>query len=220
VCGRYTLTSDADEVVEVFDLPPLAFEYRPRYNIAPGQDAPVVARDRGGRRMGLMRWGLVPAWADEGAGGFINARSESVARTPSFRDAFRRRRCLVPADGFYEWRRDAHGRTPFHYRPAAGGLVSFAGIWERWARPGQGVRYGFAILTTAASGDVSPVHDRMPVVVAPDHREAWLDVSTPAEVLRTVLTPTPEGTFTARRVSTRVNSPAVDDATLLEAAEG
>ncbi|MCG6989192.1 MAG: SOS response-associated peptidase [Gemmatimonadetes bacterium] len=220
MCGRYTLTSDADEVVEVFDVPPLAFAYRPRYNIAPGQEAPVVARDRGGRRMGLMRWGLVPAWADEESGGFINARSESVARTPSFRDAFRRRRCLVPADGFYEWRRDAHARTPFHYRPTAGGLLSFAGIWERWKRPGQEVRYGFAILTTAANGDVAPVHHRMPVVVAPDRREAWLDAGTPAEVLRTLLVPAPDGSFAARRVSTRVNSPEVDDATLLEAAEG
>lgn len=220
MCGRYTLTSDADEVAEAFDVPPLTFEYRPRYNVAPGQDAPVVATDRGGRRMGLMRWGLAPSWADEPGKGFINARGEAAHRTPSFRDAFRRRRCLVPADGFYEWRRRGRSRTPFHFRPAAGGLISFAGLWERWTRPGHETRYGFAILTTAASEDVTPVHDRMPVVVAPGDRAAWLDPHTPVATLRALVAPAPAGSFNARAVSARVNSPAVDDPSLLEDAGG
>lgn len=216
MCGRYTLASSAEEVVEAFDVPPLAFDYHPRYNIAPGQDAPVLARDRGGRRMGLLRWGLVPSWSDEAGAGFINARGESVATTPSFRDAFRRRRCLVPADGFYEWRRDGRVRTPFHFHPAARAPISFAGIWERWTRSGRETRYGFAILTVAASDDVAPIHDRMPVVIEPPDRLDWLDPATPADRLRAMLVPAPAGSFTARRVSPRVNSPSVDDATLLE----
>lgn len=219
MCGRYTLTSDADEVLEAFDVPPLAFDYRPRYNVAPGQDAPVVAQDRGGRRMGLMRWGLVPAWADDPSTGFINARAESVTRTPSFRDAFRRRRCLIPSDGFYEWRRDGRTKVPFHFRPEAG-LVSFAGIWERWSRPGRETRYGFAILTVAANEDVAPVHHRMPLVVTPGERAVWLDSATPADVLEALAVPSPPGSFTARRVSTRVNAPTADDPSLLEEVDG
>jgi putative SOS response-associated peptidase YedK len=219
MCGRYTLASDADEVVEAFDVPPLAFDYHARYNIAPGQDAPVVAADRGGRRMGLMFWGLVPSWSDDPARGFINARGESVHRTPSFRDAFRRRRCLVPADGFYEWRKEGRGRIPFHFRPAAGGVIAFAGIWERWARPGSPTRYGFAILTTAASDDVAAVHDRMPVVVGPADHAMWLDGHAPLERLRGLVVPAPPGSFVARRVSTRVNSPALDDPSLLDEVE-
>jgi putative SOS response-associated peptidase YedK len=217
MCGRYTLASSADEVVEAFDVPPLTFEHRPRYNIAPGQDAPVVARDRRGRRVGLLRWGLVPSWADRAGAGFINARGESVGRTPSFRDAFAHRRCLVPADGFYEWRREGAAKLPFHFRPAAGGLVSFAGIWEQWVRPGQEPRYGFAILTVGASADVADVHHRMPVVVAPEDRPLWLDGHATLDGVQGLVVAAPPGTFVGRRVSVRVNSAAVDDPSLVEA---
>jgi len=219
VCGRYTLTSDAQEVVEAFDVPPLSFEHHPRYNIAPGQEAPVCATDLRGRRIGLMRWGLVPSWADEPRGGFINARGETVGRTPSFRDAFLRRRCLVPGDGFYEWRRSARGKVPYYFRPASDLLVSFAGIWERWARPGAEPRFGFAILTTEANEEVASIHHRMPVVIPPDSRLAWLDPDTSPEDLSALIRAAPSGTFIPRRVSTRVNSPRVDDPTLLEAVD-
>jgi putative SOS response-associated peptidase YedK len=219
VCGRYTLTSDAQELVEAFDVPPLSFEHHPRYNIAPGQEAPVCAGDARGRRIGLMRWGLVPSWADEHRGGFINARGETVNRTPSFRDAFRRRRCLVPADGFYEWRRSARGKVPYYFRPASDLLVSFAGIWERWERPGGEPRFGFAVLTTAANEDVEPIHDRMPVVIPPDARLAWLAPDTPPDDLSDLIRKAPSGSFIPRRVSARVNSPRADDATLLESVD-
>jgi putative SOS response-associated peptidase YedK len=219
VCGRYTLTSDADEVVESFDVPPLSFDHHPRYNIAPGQEAPVCARDSRGRRIGLMRWGLVPARADEPRGGFINARGETVGRTPSFRDAFLRRRCLVPADGFYEWHRSAGGKVPYYFRPASGPLVAFAGIWERWARPGREPRFGFAILTTEANEDVAAIHDRMPVVIPPGKRLVWLDPDAPPDQVAALIRTAPSGSFVPRRVSTRVNSAHVDDPTLLEAVD-
>ena len=170
MCGRYTLAAPAGPLVETFEVGPLTFDLVPRFNIAPGQDAPVVAEDRRGRRLGLLRWGLVPGWVDDPGSGFINARAESVSTKPSFREAFRRRRCLVPADGFYEWRRDETGKQPFWIHPAAGGVIAFAGLWERWSRPGEEPRHTFAIITTRASADVAWVHDRMPVVVTPEHR--------------------------------------------------
>jgi putative SOS response-associated peptidase YedK len=216
VCGRYTLAANADELVEAFDVPPPAFDLTPRYNIAPSQDVPVVAEDRHGRRLGLLTWGLVPGWMDEPGSGIINARSESVAEKPSFRDAFERRRCLVPADGFYEWKKEGGAKIPYWIHPRHGGLISFAGIWERWSRPGAKPRHTFAILTTEASEDVEAIHDRMPVVVAPADRHRWLDRSAEPRELLELLRPSPAGTLSSHPVSTRVNRPAEDDARLIE----
>lgn len=216
MCGRYTLASDADELIETFDLTGLTFEYRASYNIAPGGDAPIVAEDGRGRRMGLLTWGLAPGWMDEPGSGFINARGESVATRASFREAFERRRCLVPADGFYEWRRDGRRRVPHWLRPTSGGLVSFGGIWERWARPGAPTRHTFAIVTTEANGDVRAIHDRMPVVIDPSDRDLWLGRSSDATAVARLLRPSPDGSFEAREVSLRVNRAAEDDAGLIE----
>lgn len=217
MCGRYTLAANADELVEAFDVPPPAFDLPSRYNIAPGQDVPVVAEDRHGRRMGLLTWGLVPGWTDEPGRGIINARSESVADKPSFREAFERRRCLVPADGFYEWKKGGGAKIPYWIHPRDGGVISFAGIWERWSRPGAEPRHTFAILTTDASEDVAPIHDRMPVVVGPADRERWLDRSADPRELLDLLRPPPAGTLVSHAVSKRVNRPAEDDAGLIEA---
>ena len=209
MCGRYSLAPPPEELVEAFDVPDLTFDYRPRYNVAPGQDCPVVAEDRKGRRMGLMRWGLEPAWMDRTGSGFVNARAETVATKPSFRDSFERRRCLVPADGFYEWAKDGGAKTPHWFHPAGGGLVSFAGIWDGRT---------FAILTTAANGDVRDVHDRMPVVVAPDARGAWLDrASDPGSLTRLLRRP-PDGTFDHHPVSPRVNRTENEGPELVEPA--
>ncbi len=218
MCGRYTLAANVDELVEAFDVPPPAFELTPRYNIAPSQDVPVVAEDRHGRRVGLLTWGLVPGWVDEPGSGIINARSESVADKPSFRDAFERRRCLVPADGFYEWRKERGQKVPFWIHPLAGGLISFAGIWERWSRPGAEPRHTFAILTTDASEDVARIHDRMPVVVAPADRDRWLDRRAEPRELREILRAPPAGSLVSHAVAIRVNRPAEDDAGLIEPA--
>ena len=216
MCGRYTLAASAEELVEAFDVPSLMFELEPRYNIAPSQMAPVVAVDRQGRRAGLLTWGLVPGWVAEPGAGIVNARSESVADKPSFREAFERRRCLVPADGFYEWRKEGGARIPHWIHPRDGGLIAFAGIWERWSRAGAESRHTFAILTTDASADVAALHDRMPVVVAPDDRALWLDRSAAPVQLRHLLRPAPEGSLVSHPVSTRVNRPAEDDPGLIE----
>ena len=217
MCGRYTLAAHADELVETFGVPPPEFDFGPRYNIAPSQQAPVVAEDRRGRRIGLLTWGLVPGWADEPGSGIINARAESVADKPSFRDAFERRRCLVPADGFYEWRKEGSAKIPYWIHPRGGGLLSFAGIWERWIRPGAEPRHTFAILTTDASEDVAPIHDRMPVLILASDRDRWLDRSADPRALLGLLRPAPSGSLACREVSTRVNRPADDDPGLIRA---
>jgi putative SOS response-associated peptidase YedK len=215
MCGRYTLAVPSDELVEVFDVPEPTFALAPRFNVAPGQDAPVVGEDRRGRRMGLLRWGFVPARAAGAARAFVNARGESVARTPSFREAFAHRRCLVPADGFYEWREDGGRKVPYWFHPVDGRVLSFAGIWEHWERHGEEPRDGFAILTIAANDDVRPVHERMPLIVAPADRAAWLARDTEPAVLGQILARPAPGSLAARRVSTRVNSARDDDADLL-----
>jgi putative SOS response-associated peptidase YedK len=216
MCGRYSLAVPPTELVEVFDVPALTFDYAPRYNIAPGQDAPVVATDRRGRRIGPLRWGLVPAWVETPGGGFINARGESVTTTPSFRDAFVSRRCLVPADGFYEWRKDGGGKTPFWFHAAAGGVLALAGIWERWAAAGHEPRYGFAVLTVEANPDVAGVHDRMPVLLDPSSWDVWLDQDAPLERVEALVVPAAAGTLLSHAVSTRVNHTDNDDAGLVE----
>ena len=216
MCGRYTLAAEPDALLETFEVPELTFDYRPRYNIAPGQEAPVVAQDRRGRRIGLLTWGLVPAWRDEPGSGIVNARAESVADKPSFRDAFTRRRCLVPADGFYEWRREGEAKVPYWFRPAEGGLIAFAGLWEHWARAGSQPHHTFTILTTPANDEVRPIHDRMPALIAPEARDAWLDAATKPKVLEAVLRPAEPGLLTAQAVSPRVNRTAEDDPSLIE----
>lgn len=217
MCGRYTLAAPSDELVEVFEVPEPSFELVPRYNLAPGQDVPVVGEDRHGRRMGLLRWGFLAAASGSPSRTFVNARGESADRTPAFRDAFAHRRILVPADGFYEWRAEASGKVPYWFHPTSGGLLSFAAIWERHGGEGQGTRDGLAILTVAANDDVRPVHDRMPLIVSPAQRAAWLSRGTARSMLQRIATSAPAGTLASRRVSTRVNATANDDAGLVEA---
>jgi putative SOS response-associated peptidase YedK len=217
MCGRYTLAGPEEELVEVFDVPGLTFEYRPRYNIAPGQDAPVIARDRRGRRAGLLRWGFVPSWSEEAGRGFVNARGETVGEAPSFRDAFAHRRCLVPADGFYEWCPVGEQKVPHWFRSRGGELLAMAGIWERWSRAGHEPLFSFGILTTEASDDVRAVHTRMPVLLQAEDRARWLDGDTPLGELRAMLKAAPAGTLRHHRVSSRVNAPSEDDAGLVAA---
>jgi putative SOS response-associated peptidase YedK len=215
MCGRYTLAVPSEELIEVFDVPEPTFALAPRFNVAPGQDAPVVGEDRRGRRMGLLRWGFVPALAPDAARPFVNARGESVARTPSFRAAFAHRRCLVPADGFYEWRREGGRKIPYWFHPVDGRVLSFAGIWEHWERPGAEPRDGFAVLTVAANDEVRAIHERMPLIVAPSDRAAWLAKDAEPALLRRIVSPAVPGLLESRRVSTRVNSARDDDADLL-----
>lgn len=227
MCGRYTLATPTDELVEVFDVDHLAFErWSPRYNLAPTDEAPVIIQGpEGERRMGLMRWGLVPGWAEDPSIGnrMINARSESVARKPAFRDAFRDRRCLVPADGFYEWTTGEPGsrKTPWWIHRPGRKPFAFAGLWERW-RPGGGgdPLVTFTILTTKPSTFVSRLHDRMPVVlVDAESGRRWLDPEAGADALETLLGPTAEDALEAWPVSTTVNRAGTEGAELIERAE-
>jgi putative SOS response-associated peptidase YedK len=218
MCGRYTLSAPVDELIETFDVPAPDFEVQPRYNIAPSQLVPVVAADRHGRRMGLLEWGLVLQRANEHRRPLINVRVESVGKRPPFRESLERRRCLVPANGFYEWKQEEDHKAPHWIHPASGGLLAFAGIWDRWTDASGAARHAFAILTTAANADVAAIHGRMPAIVGPAERDAWLDRAIDGAAALDELRAQPEGTLVARRVSTRVNRTAEDDAALIELA--
>lgn len=221
MCGRFTLTRSAEEVARAFGpdvevrLPePLR---RPRYNIAPGQEAAVVEPAPGPRARVLRprRFGLVPAWARDPRIGnrLINARAETVDRKPAFRTAFRRSRCLVPADGFYEWqRREAGPRQPYHVRIRGGEVFGMAGLAERWQGEDGAVLETFAIITTEAPEPLASIHDRMPVILPREVHGLWLDpeLRDPAS-LRPLLRPFPAEWIEFRPVSRRVNSPTHDD---------
>jgi putative SOS response-associated peptidase YedK len=193
MCSRYSLTSPPEAVRAYFgfaDLP----NFPARYNIAPTQPIAVVARDREGvRRFRLMRWGLLPPFVKDPKAfpTLINARSEEVLAKPSFRNAMRWRRCLIPADGFYEWTGPKGKRRPFLLRPRQDQLIAFAGLYERWRDQQGGEIDTVVILTCPANHTISPLHDRMPVVLAPECFEAWLDVkqTTPEAALKLLLPP-------------------------------
>ncbi|HSJ16424.1 MAG TPA: SOS response-associated peptidase [Longimicrobiales bacterium] len=190
MCGRYFLVSPPETLQRALGIARLPKDLRPRYNIAPLQRVPVIVSHRGERVLGLIRWGLTPAWApsDEDAVRNINARSETVAEKPSFRDAFRLRRCLVPADGFYEWRRNTGGsRTPMAVRPATAAPIAFAGLWERWRAPGGEEVTSCVILTREAADEIRAIHDRMPVILDEAAQRVWLDPEATPEQLEALL---------------------------------
>lgn len=208
--------------MEEFGIAEGSLDWAPRYNIAPTQDVAVVVAGERGPRIGTLRWGLVPYWAHDPAIGnrLINARAESVADKPAFRDAFRSRRCLVLADGFYEWQRTAPGKPkiPVFVRLPDGRPFAFAGLWERWRPPGGEPLYTCTIITTDAAPAVRPVHDRMPVILPPDRRRQWLDHDAKAADLLALLHPY-AGALDAYPVSTLVNSPENDSPDCVSPAE-
>jgi putative SOS response-associated peptidase YedK len=198
----------------------------PRYNIAPTQVVPVVRIGAQGehREVALMKWGLIPSWAKDAKIGnrMINARAETAVEKPAFRGAFKKRRCLVPADGFYEWMKAENGRKiPHLIRRRDGKPLAFAGLWETWHdQSAQQPIETFTILTTRANEVVRPIHDRMPVIVSPCDYETWLDVhEQDAEKLAEILKPAPAAELVAFPVSSRVNSPANDDAECVKKAQ-
>ena len=217
MCGRYSLTSPVEAMANLFEFserPNLA----PRYNVAPTQDVPVVLRqDDGSRALCLMRWGLVPHWAkDIGSAPLINARAETVADKPSFRASFRKRRCLVPADGYYEWQTTAPGKQPYRIVLKDGGLFAFAGLWDRWTAPDGGVVLSCAFLTLAPNPMLAAIHDRMPAILPPEAYAAWLDPAATPDSLKTLLRPFPEERLRAYPVAKRVGQVAQDDPTIIE----
>jgi len=219
MCGRYTLSSPNDAIADLFELaevPQLAL----RYNVAPTQEAAVVRVAAPGepRRLDLLRWGLVPYWAEDPAIGnrMINARAESVAEKPAYKRSFRKQRCLVAVDGFYEWKKQGKLKQPYHIRRKDRRPFAFAGLWERWKGP-EGPLDTFTILTTDANELIRPLHDRMPVIVARKDFALWLDpaVNDP-EVLKPLLAPAPGEEMETVPVSRAVNSPAHDAADCIE----
>lgn len=207
MCGRYTLTASAEELAAEFGAGVPA-GYQPRFNIAPQQPVLVLGRDgAGARRMAFLRWGFVPRWAtpEDARAGAINARAESLTVRPTFRDAFRLRRCLVIADGFYEWKREGKARVPFRFHLAEGRLLAFAGLWDAWSG-GTEPLYTCAIVTTAASPAVAAIHDRMPAILAAADRERWIEPEAGAEELRALLRPYAGEALQAYEVSRLVNS--------------
>ena len=211
MCGRYSLSTEITVLREIFEFAGPTINLRPRWNIAPTQDAPIIRLENGTRRLALLRWGLVPYWAEDSSGGsrMINARGETVAEKPAFKQAYRSRRCLVVADGFYDWPETGTDRRPFLFRTRDGGPFAFAGLWETWVPRDGGVLETFTIVNCAAGPFMARIHSRTPVVVAPADVAAWLD---PAADPKRLIKPPPDDLFTAVRVSTYVNSPAHDDA--------
>lgn len=210
MCGRYNLRTTASEFAEFFAVH-VAPEQEPlllRYNIAPTQDVLAVRMGPEGRETAALRWGLIPSWADDPKIGnrMINARADGVASKPSFRAAFKRRRCLIPASGFYEWQARDRRKQPFHIAPDGGGLMAFAGLWEHWARNGELPIESCTIITTDANRALSSLHDRMPVILTPAEYDDWLAESTPRDRLERLLRPAPEDFLDFVPVSTAVNN--------------
>lgn len=221
MCGRFAFYSPTEAVVRLFRVE-AADDLPPSYNIAPTREAPVIRRGGDGvRRLQTLRWGLVPFWAKDPSIGnrMINARSETVTSKPAFRQAVRSRRCLVVADGFYEWQKTAQGKTPWYIQLAGGGPFAMAGLWERWRQEGVEPLETCTILTTSPNRMMSSIHDRMPVVLTDEGVDAWLDPSTPLEHLGVLFTPVEDSLLHATRVSRKVNSPANDGPELIQETE-
>ncbi len=211
MCGRYAFFSPAEAVKRIFALDD-APELEPRYNIAPTQSvASVRAGEEGARAFAMLHWGLIPKWAKERAIGnrMINARSESLAEKPSFRDAFRKRRCLVLADGWYEWQVTPDGKQPWFIRRKEARPLAFAGLWERWKDPTDGRQLeSCTIVTTDATESIKKIHERMPVVLAEADWDRWLDTAfSDTDKLSELLCPFEPKALEAWPVSRQVNAP-------------
>jgi putative SOS response-associated peptidase YedK len=223
MCGRVRLSSDVSEIKIVFGIPPArpSPNFAASWNVAPTDPLPAVRYDpkAGERSLDIMRWGLVPFWAKDAKVGFanINAKAEGIESRPAFREAFQRRRCLLPVDNFYEWKKTPTGKQPYVIALANRGLMGLAGIWETWRSPaGERIR-SFAIITTTPNELCAELHDRMPVVLSPRNWPAWLgEVSLAPARLRAMLVPYPSDEMTCWPVSPRVGNVKNNDPSLIE----
>lgn len=219
MCARMTITTTPKEIADLFGLAAdtQTDAEKGRYNVAPSTLIPVVRVTNGIRELVHLKWGLVPHWnSDPKPSGFVNARAETAAEKPTFRDPFRRRRCLVPASGFFEWKAVGKKKQPYLVRPARGGLFAYAGVWDRWEGPNGAVET-VAVLTVSANDLILPLHDRMPGIIPPERFAEWLDpkVTAPAKLMP-LLQPYPAERMEMWAVSDRVNKVAADDAELLK----
>jgi len=223
MCGRYALVVVGDGSLQRrFSLEELLDTPASRYNVAPTQTLPVIVR-QSPNHMEMMRWGLIPSWAKDANIGsrMINARAETVAEKPAYRGPLRSQRCLVPASGFYEWKRDGTSKQPYFIHVKDEPLVAFAGLYDRWRDPNGQTVHSYTIITTTANAVAAPVHDRMPVILQREDEETWLDpdVTEPGHLL-SLLRPYPSHEMEAYPVSSAVNSPRNDTPNLLLARDG
>jgi len=217
VCGRFGLFVTPEVLEEYFALDDLVGAVEPRYNLTPGRAVAVVREREGQRRLDALQWGLIPFWAKDATIGrkLINARLDSVAQKPAYREAWQRRRCLIPASGFYEWSEPRDGRKrPYFIRPGAEPLLALAGLWERWRTPAGEKLETCVIVTTDANVQLKQIHDRMPLLIPRDAHALWLDPKTSVEDALKLAEHPPA--LEARPVGFGVNDPKKDDETLIE----
>ncbi len=218
MCGRYTIYTTGDELADHFGLD-TAPDLAPRYNVAPTQEVPTVVVITDRRRCRLMRWGLIPHWADDEKIGnrMINARAETVDMKPAFRKPLRRGRCLVMADGFYEWKKGPGGKQPFYVTRCDDAPFAFAGLWDQWDSHNAGRIESCTIITTDANELISPLHNRMPVIVDPRDYDRWLDADlVDTRLLKEMLKPYPSDELKAYPVGKTVNSPVNESPRCIE----
>ncbi len=212
MCGRFTLTLSSKEVAEILNITE-EMEWNPHYNIAPTQPVPVLINN-GQKRLNLLQWGLIPFWAKDAAMGskMINARAETIDTKPSFKHCFQKQRCLILADGFYEWKREGKSKIPYRITIPNRKAFGFAGIWDSWKSPDGDIKQTCSIITTAPNELMSTIHDRMPVILEQEMETIWLDHDiTDSMRLKSLLIPYPSKMMYAYQVSTAVNSAKYDD---------
>ena len=216
MCGRYSFVP-TESIAARFDIQQAQLTLLPRYNVAPSQSMPVVVRNSPNRLV-EMQWGLIPSWSKEPRAQFstINARAETITKSPVFRGPFKSRRCLVPASGFYEWRQTGQGKQPYCIRLREGDLFAFAGLYDVW-RDGEGNElYSYTVITTTPNDLVAPIHNRMPVILRQEDEQVWLDNEADSARLLALLVAYPADKMEAYPVSRAVNSPANEGAELLQ----
>jgi putative SOS response-associated peptidase YedK len=220
MCGRFTLFAPYYDIVERFDIES-AFEendYVPSYNIAPSQQVVAIVNDGEKNRLGHLRWGLIPPWAKDEKIGYkmINARAESVSERPSYKHAFKKKRCIIPADSFYEWENTENGKIPMRFKLKSNEIFALAGLWESWKSPEGKTIHTCTVITTQPNELVKPVHNRMPVILRPEDEAAWLSPNLEdLDFLGNLLVPFDEGKMDAYPVSSSVNSPRNNDESLI-----
>ena len=214
MCGRYTLRAPDRIRLRGFDASLFLPSIEPRYNIAPSQPVIAVRRKGDEHELSWLVWGLIPNWSTS-AKGFINARAETLEDRASFSESFHRRRCLIPADGFYEWKKEGKSKQPYYFQLQDGAPFAFAGIWDEWRKDGVSVN-SCAIITTTPNELLASIHDRMPVILPPEANDAWLDPKAPTRVLTELLSAYPAAAMKSYAVNGDVNQTKVDDAHLVE----
>ncbi len=215
MCGRFAQIREEEELMKSFSVQTSEISPTRSFNIAPGSEVTVILEEEGFRKMMLRRWGLVPFWARQGGRGMINARSETVRGKPSFRQSFIKRRCLIPANGFYEWKKEPGGKQPFFISAKELETLAFAGIWDQWRSAEGDLLQSCAILTCDANSLMKPIHHRMPVIIGNDQFETWLGNTGPDQ-LQKLIKPFPPERLQAWGVTPEVNRPSFNGPKCIE----